>query len=109
MQSMKLLRLVVVFKLIGGFNIDPVVVSASLGLVGFYNFKNDPLTIVAHFAEGGENFLIYGTSTEDKRYQFDAVVNVKFYNTFFIGLSYSHHWKENFSGNGVTAKLRYDF
>lgn len=96
-------------KLIGDINTDSMVIKPELGLMGFHDFKKDPVAITAHFVAGGENFLIYGADRDANRYQFDATINMEFQNNTTITFSYSHHWADSFKVAGVIARIRSDF
>ncbi|KEI69403.1 autotransporter outer membrane beta-barrel domain-containing protein [Endozoicomonas elysicola] len=96
-------------KLIGDINTDSMVIKPELGLMGFHDFKKDPVAITAHFVAGGENFLINGADRDANRYQFDATINMELQNNTTITFSYSHHWADNFKVDGFIARVRYEF
>ena len=96
-------------KLIGEINTDYMIIKPELGLMGFHDFKKDPIAITAHFAAGGENFLINGADRDANRYQFDATMNMEIESNTTITFSYSHHWADNFKVDGFIARVRYEF
>ncbi len=96
-------------KLIGEINTDSMIIKPELGLMGFHDFKKDPIAITAHFAAGGENFLINGADRDANRYQFDATINMEIESNTTITFSYSHHWADNFKVDGFIARVRYEF
>lgn len=96
-------------KLMGDINTDTMVIKPELGFMGYHDFKNDPVAITAHFAAGGESFLINGADRDANRYQFDATINMEIQNNTTITLSYLHHWADSFKLDGLIARVRYDF
>ena len=95
-------------KLIGNVNTNRFLIKPEFGLTGLHDFKKDPIAIIAHFADGGERFLIHGAKKQRNRYQFDATVNMVINNTA-LSLSYSHHWAGGFKANGLLARVRWIF
>nr|MDT0250073.1 autotransporter outer membrane beta-barrel domain-containing protein [Endozoicomonas sp.] len=96
-------------KLIGDINTDTLIIKPELGLMGYHDFKNDPVAITAHFAAGGESFLIHGADRDTNRYQFDATIHMDIQNHTTFTFSYSHHWADNFKADGFIARVRYEF
>ncbi len=93
-------------KLIGEINTDSMIIKPELGLMGFHDFKKDQIAITAHFAAGGQNFLINGA---DNRYLFDTSIYMEVQSNTTITFSYSHHWADSFKVAGVIARIRSDF
>ncbi|WP_257282871.1 autotransporter outer membrane beta-barrel domain-containing protein [Endozoicomonas sp. SESOKO1] len=96
-------------KLIGEINTDTMLIKPELGLMGFHDFKKDPIAITAHFAAGGENFLINGAQREANRYQFDASIYMDIQDNTTITFNYSYHWADSFKVDGFFARARYNF
>ena len=91
------------------FVADNTVIRPELGIMAFHDFKKDPIDVTAHFAAGGENFLIHGAQRTRNRYQAEATVNLNMLdNTVFV-LSYAHHWASQFKADSFIAKVRYEF
>ncbi|WBA81352.1 autotransporter outer membrane beta-barrel domain-containing protein [Endozoicomonas sp. GU-1] len=96
-------------KLIGEMNTRAMIIKPELGLMGFHDFKKDPIAITAHFAAGGEHFRINGADRDSNRYQFDASMSVEIQSNTTITFRYSHHWADNFEVDGCIARVRYSF
>lgn len=96
-------------KLIGEINTRAMIIKPELGLMGFHDFKKDPIAITAHFAAGGEPFRINGADRDSNRYQFDASMSVEIQSNTTITFRYSHHWTDNFKVDGCIAKVCYNF
>ncbi|USE36054.1 autotransporter outer membrane beta-barrel domain-containing protein [Endozoicomonas sp. SCSIO W0465] len=96
-------------KLAGEITTDAMVIKPEVRLMGFHDFKKDPIAITAHFAAGGENFLINGADRDANRYQFDASMTMEIQSNTTITFNYSHHWADNFTVDGFIARVRHDF
>ncbi|WP_257266928.1 autotransporter outer membrane beta-barrel domain-containing protein [Endozoicomonas sp. ONNA2] len=96
-------------KLMGEIDTHAMVIKPELGLMGFHDFKKDPIAITAHFAAGGESFLIHGTDRNASRYELDASTKVEIKRNSTITFRYLRHWTDNFRVNGCIARVRYNF
>lgn len=95
--------------LTGDINTDTMVIQPQLGLMGFHDFKKDPIAITAHYASGGESFLINGADREANRYQLDATIHMEIQSNTTIAFSYSHYWSDSYRVDGFLARVRYTF
>ncbi len=78
-------------------------------LMAFHDFKDDPLTLQAHFAGGGERFVVYGGKREQNRYQATAALDISLQTNTNLSLSYSYDWAHGFKVKAGAAHLRYYF
>ena len=96
-------------KMIGEIDTGPIIIKPELGLMGFHGFKKDPVAITAHFAAGGESFLINGPDREANRYELDAGMDMEIQGNTTITVRYLHHWADDFKVDGCIARIRYNF
>lgn len=80
-----------------------------LGVMAFHDFKKDPVEVTAHYATGGESFLINGAERVRNRYQAEAALNVNVLDHTVCTLSYGYHWASHFKTNGFIARISYEF
>ena len=80
-----------------------------LGVMAFHDFKKDPVEVTAHYATGGESFLINGAERVRNRYQAEAALNVNVLDHTVCTLSYGYHWASHFKANGFIARISYEF
>ena len=80
-----------------------------LGVMAFHDFKKDPVEVTAHYATGGESFLINGAERVRNRYQAEAALNVNVPDHTVCTLSYAYHWASHFKANGFIARISYEF
>ena len=104
-----IMELGVGLRLIGDINTGSMVIKPEFGLMGFHDFKEDPIAITAHFAAGGKSFLVHGADRDVNRYQFDATINMEVESNTTAIFSYSRHWTDHFKADGFITKVRYEF
>ena len=74
-----------------------------------HDFKDDPVTMTAHYAAGGDNFVVHGAKRDTTRYQFAASVEMDLQDNLTLSFNYSHDWMDSFKVDGFIARLRYVF
>ncbi|WP_257296074.1 autotransporter domain-containing protein [Endozoicomonas sp. YOMI1] len=108
-DNYSILELGVGVKLVGDIHMDDMVFQPAFKLMAFHDFKDDPVTMTAHYAAGGESFVVHGAKRDDTRFQFAASVDMELQNNMTLSFNYSHDWMDNFKSDGFIARLRYEF
>ncbi len=85
------------------------IIKPELGIMAFHDFKKDPVEVTAHFAAGGESFLIHGAQRNRNRYQAEAALNLDVSANTIFALSYSYNWASQFKADSFIARVRYEF
>ncbi|WP_422461697.1 autotransporter domain-containing protein [Endozoicomonas sp. ALB115] len=108
-DNYSILELGVGVKLMGDIYMDDMVFQPAFKLMAFHDFKDDPVTMTAHYAAGGDSFVVHGAKRDDNRFQFAASVDMELDSNMTLSFNYSHDWMDNFKSDGFIARLRYDF
>ena len=108
-DNYSILELGVGVKLMGDIYMDDMVFQPAFKLMAFHDFKDDPVTMTAHYAAGGESFVVHGAKRDDNRFQFAASVDMELDSNMTLSFNYSHDWMDNFKSDGFIARLRYEF
>ena len=102
-----------VMKLGGGLklmgDINNGTIRPELKLMGFHDFKKDPIQVHTHFMVGGPTFELMGSSRDRNSYMANATLNMDVAKNTTVAFNYSHSWTDSFKVNGFIAKLRYLF
>ncbi|MGO0307703.1 autotransporter domain-containing protein [Endozoicomonas acroporae] len=96
-------------RLMGDIQMDDLAFRPAFKLMVLHDFKDDPVTMTAHYAAGGESFVVHGAKRDTTRYQFAASVDMDLHDNMTLSFNYSHDWMDNFKSDGFIARLRYDF
>ena len=81
----------------------------SASLMAFHDFNDDPVTMTAHYAAGGDSFVVHGAERDSTRYQLAASIGMSVQDNLKLTLNYSHDWMDKFKADSFIARLRYDF
>ncbi|MBO9495995.1 autotransporter outer membrane beta-barrel domain-containing protein [Thalassotalea sp. G20_0] len=96
-------------RLMGDIQSDDLAFRPAFKLMVLHDFKDDPVTMTAHYAAGGNSFVVHGAKRDTTRYQFAASVDMDLHDNMTLSFNYSHDWMDNFKSDGFIARLRYDF
>ncbi|WP_257263307.1 autotransporter outer membrane beta-barrel domain-containing protein [Endozoicomonas sp. ONNA2] len=96
-------------RLMGDIESADLAFRPAFKLMAFHDFKDDPVTMTAHYAAGGSSFVVQGAKRDTSRFQFAASVDVDLQDNMLLSFNYSHDWMDNFKSDGFIARLRYDF
>lgn len=80
-----------------------------VSLMAYHDFKDDPVSMTAHYAAGGNSFLVHGAKREENRFRFAAGVDMEFNSNVTLTVSYAYDWMDKYSAHGFIARARYDF
>ncbi|WP_257255130.1 autotransporter outer membrane beta-barrel domain-containing protein [Endozoicomonas sp. SESOKO3] len=108
-DSYEILELGAGLKLLGDIATASTTVKPEVSLMAYHDFKDDPVTMTAHFAQGGDAFLVNGAKREQNRYQFDAAVNLESHSNLTFTLSYHYDWMDSYKAHGFIARVSYGF
>ena len=108
-DSYEIMELGAGLKLLGNIEAESMLFKPEVSLMAYHDFKDDPVTMTAHFAEGGNAFLVHGAKREDTRYQFAAAVDMAIRNNMTFTLSYSYDWMDSYKAQGFIARASYAF
>lgn len=108
-DTYEILELGAGLKLSGDIATARMIVKPEVSLMAFHDFKDDPVTMTAQFAQGGNAFVVNGAKREQNRYQFDAVVNMESHSNLAFTLSYHYDWTDSYKAHGVIARVSYEF
>ena len=81
----------------------------SASLMAFHDFNDDPVTMTAHYAAGGDSFVVHGADRDSTRYQLAASIGMNVQDNLKLTLNYSHDWMDKFKADSFIARLRYEF
>ena len=81
----------------------------SASLMAFHDFNDDPVTMTAHYAAGGDSFVVHGADRDSTRYQLAASIGMSVQDNLKLSLNYSHDWMDKFKADSFIARLRYEF
>ncbi|WP_252179221.1 autotransporter outer membrane beta-barrel domain-containing protein [Endozoicomonas sp. 4G] len=96
-------------KLLGDIATTGMSIKPEVSLMAYHDFKDDPVTMTAHFAQGGNAFVMHGAEREQSRYQFGAAANMETSNNLTFNLSYSYDWMDSYKTHGFIARASYAF
>ena len=96
-------------RLMGDIDTGDLAFRPAFKLMLLHDLKDDPVTMTAHYAAGGDSFVVHGAKRDSTRYQFAASVDMDLQNDLTLSFNYSHDWMDSFSADGFIARLRYDF
>ena len=96
-------------KIIGDIDTGNMMLKPEFSLMGYHDFKDDPVTMTAQYAAGGNAFLVHGAKREEDRFRFTAGGDMEFRNNLTLTFSYSYDWMDKFAAHGFIARLRYNF
>ena len=85
------------------------IIRPELQLMGFHDFKKDPIQVHTHFLVGGPVFELVGAERDNNCYAVNATLNMDFAKNTTVALNYSHNWSDSFKVDGFIAKIRYLF
>ncbi|WP_034831848.1 autotransporter family protein, partial [Endozoicomonas numazuensis] len=108
-DSYEILELGVGLKLLGDIKTENMYFKPEASLMAYHDFKDDPVTMTAHFAQGGNAFLVNGANREENRYQFGAAVDMETHNNMTFTLSYTYDWMDSYKAHGFIARASYAF
>ncbi|WP_062267900.1 autotransporter outer membrane beta-barrel domain-containing protein [Endozoicomonas arenosclerae] len=108
-DNFEILELGAGLKLLGDLETEKMTFKPEASLMAYHDFKDDPVTMSAHFAQGGNAFLINGAKREENRYQFGAAVDMETHNNMTFTLSYTYDWMDSYKAHGFIARASYAF
>ncbi|WP_252179238.1 autotransporter outer membrane beta-barrel domain-containing protein [Endozoicomonas sp. 4G] len=108
-DTYEILELGAGLKLLGDIATASMTVKPEVSLMAYHDFKDDPVTMTAHFAQGGNAFVVNGAGREQSRYQFGAAVNMESRGNLAVTLSYHYDWMDSYEAHGVIARVSYGF
>ncbi|WP_422411457.1 MULTISPECIES: autotransporter outer membrane beta-barrel domain-containing protein [unclassified Endozoicomonas] len=108
-DTYEILELGAGLKLSGDITTASMTVKPEVSLMAFHDFKDDPVSMTAQFAQGGNAFLMSGAKREQSRYQFDAVINMESHSNLAFTISYHYDWMDSFKAYGFIARVSYGF
>lgn len=108
-DTYEILELGAGLKLSSDITTASMTVKPEVSLMAFHDFKDDPVTMTAQFAQGGNAFLMSGAKREQSRYQFDAVINMESHRNLAFAISYHYDWMDSSRAYGFIARVSYGF
>ena len=108
-DNYSILELGIGVKVMGDIQSDDMAFQPAFSLMAFHDFNDDPVTMTARYAAGGESFVVHGAKRDNTRFQFAASVDMELENNMTLTFNYSHDWMGNYKADGFIAQLQYEF
>ena len=96
-------------KMVGDMARDSMTIKPEASLMVYHDFKDDPVTMTAHYAAGGNSFVVHGAKRDTTRMQLGLGAELEMNNNISMSLSYDYHWMDTFSNHGFKVKGSYRF
>ena len=96
-------------KVVGDIVRDSMRFKPEASLMAFHDFKDDPVTMTAHYAAGGNSFVVHGAKRDTNRMQLGLGGEVEMNNNLSLSLSYDYNWMNTFSAHSFKVKGSYRF
>lgn len=77
--------------------------------MAYHDFKDNPITLRAHYDAGGDHFVVNGAKRNQNRYQAAASLGVTPKENMHLTFSYSLDWANDFKVKAGLARLQCAF
>ena len=96
-------------KIAGDIPRDSMTFKPEASLMAYHDFKDDPVTMTAHYAAGGNSFVVHGAKRDSNRMQLGLGGEMEMNNNVSLSLNYDFNWMDTFSAHSFKIKGSYRF
>ena len=108
-KDFKILELGVGAQIVSEVQVKGLTIKPEASLMYYHNFKDDPVSMTAHYAQGGNSFTVLGASRPKGRYDLGLAASAECQDNLTLSASYHYGAMNKFSVHSFIAKARYSF